>query len=265
MGRHGDSNTSHVIVYPITTSILGCFPSNSNTSHVIVYLTPLFQSERVMLFKYISCYCLSEMADQYEQLNTFKYISCYCLSRTVLRSTGSWEAIQIHLMLLFIWLLFLIIILAVKFKYISCYCLSIRLRKIRGYPRIQIHLMLLFILSGAYLRFPDTNSNTSHVIVYHHLVCLGKGELQEFKYISCYCLSLLFRLQCGIIPGFKYISCYCLSDHFRRERLPLAVFKYISCYCLSSDQLGDLIHRREFKYISCYCLSDTHGAIDNAL
>ena len=117
----------------------------SNTSHVIVYLTPLFQSERVMLFKYISCYCLSEMADQYEQLNTFKYISCYCLSRTVLRSTGSWEAIQIHLMLLFIWLLFLIIILAVKFKYISCYCLSIRLRKIRGYPRIQIHLMLLFI------------------------------------------------------------------------------------------------------------------------
>ena len=63
---------------------------------------------------------------------------------------------------------------------------AVRLRK----PFIQIHLMLLFI--GGFL-------------FYISFYC-------RFKYISCYCLSILLLKTLCRYPSFKYISCYCLSQ-----------------------------------------------------
>ena len=53
-------NTSHVILYPP----VGCFVSflhlYLNTSHVILYLTVEVCLQDLCLFKYISCYSLSD-------------------------------------------------------------------------------------------------------------------------------------------------------------------------------------------------------------
>ena len=74
------SNTSHVIVYPLRLRY-SPGPLYSNTSHVIVYL--------------------GNKRGSLHRTETFKYISCYCLSN-IKQSSGLSLSIQIHLMLLFI-------------------------------------------------------------------------------------------------------------------------------------------------------------------
>ena len=53
------SNTSHVIVYLPSARRSNVRVSNSNTSHVIVYRRRKTGRIQKVLFKYISCYCLS--------------------------------------------------------------------------------------------------------------------------------------------------------------------------------------------------------------
>ena len=96
------SNTSHVIVYPISFRESSSAGAYSNTSHVIVY--PFLHSihKEMIIFKYISCYCLSQDGRGSSSVcGKFKYISCYCLSRSRKVISGE-RIIQIHLMLLFI-------------------------------------------------------------------------------------------------------------------------------------------------------------------
>ena len=99
-------NTSHVTVYQSFRTIMIRLRRHFNTSHVTVYhLTVDFNDSDIILFQYISCYCLSK---GYEIVNTlfteFQYISCYCLSAIQMRRG----------------------LLADLFQYISCYCLSPR-------------------------------------------------------------------------------------------------------------------------------------------
>ena len=119
---------------------------HSNTSHVIVYHGSLNYMFSKLSFKYISCYCLSNIISSHVFKNCnsntshvivypigkvyangraeFKYISCYCLSECILSLTLT-AAIQIHLMLLFI---------------------GGGINENRLLWIIQIHLMLLFIV-----------------------------------------------------------------------------------------------------------------------
>ncbi len=99
--------------------------------------------------------------------SSFKYISCYCLSVSRLNPVLFFR-IQIHLMLLFIYLMCRCTISGISFKYISCYCLSGFSKTRPQTVQIQIHLMLLFI------------SHTHNIVILPPI----------FKYISCYCLSL---------------------------------------------------------------------------
>ena len=121
-----------------------------------------------------------------------------------------------------------------------------------------------------------THSNTSHVIVYRIWQEARLRALSRFKYISCYCLSVLpvsrqpafhhsntshvivYPRHANQISGrkqFKYISCYCLSFSVLIFPVPVFAFKYISCYCLSIIYSLSALCFAEFKYISCYCLS----------
>ena len=139
------SNTSHVIVYPISFRESSSAGAYSNTSHVIVY--PFLHSihKEMIIFKYISCYCLSQDGRGSSSVcGKFKYISCYCLSRSRKVISGE-RIIQIHLMLLFIGVCLVQDAFVDQFKYISCYCLSASTRAWPEPTRIQIHLMLLFI------------------------------------------------------------------------------------------------------------------------
>ena len=162
-----DSNTSHVIVYPIPNFGTDGGFRHSNTSHVIVYHKAKEAVSNKIKFKYISCYCLSNPHPA-----------------TPLR-----PYIQIHLMLLFIYQCrpplncFIHSNTSHVIVYpVSRICFTVprwhsNTSHVIVYPSattinpsvktIQIHLMLLFILAGTF----DTKRMT------------------EFKYISCYCLS----------------------------------------------------------------------------
>ena len=103
--------------------------------------------------------------------------------------------IQIHLMLLFIRAAISDILSIIIFKYISCYCLSLPelLSAYRFHHSNTSHVIVyrscffcsIFLLS---------NSNTSHVIVYLKQDLQMLTSANEFKYISCYCLSLVLKL-----------------------------------------------------------------------
>ena len=64
------------------------------------------------------------MYGNYDQVLVFQYISCYCLSETSILSLQK-SRISIHLMLLFIFIFRKVAKHIIAFQYISCYCLSL--------------------------------------------------------------------------------------------------------------------------------------------
>ena len=46
---------------------------------------------------------------------------------------------------------------------------------------------------------------------------------------------------------FQYISCYCLSVLYKRKKLGTTTFQYISCYCLSSCSSNRDINTSNFN------------------
>ena len=166
----------------------------------------------ILVFKYISCYCLSAAGlPDIHQILLFKYISCYCLSG----ANGEWKnlriSIQIHLMLLFIF----VATSQEKEVYEDSNTSHVIVYRISAawlilVIHIQIHLMLLFIFTRRSGIVAIPNSNTSHVIVYPKTPQKETGAFL-FKYISCYCLSISASLYLVSCFKFKYISCYCLS------------------------------------------------------
>ena len=117
--------------------------------------------------------------------------------------------------------------------------------------------------------------NTSHVTVYLSADTDTEYNI-GFQYISCYCLSDIFR--CAMTrfcdfntshvtvyqdgnanrkqtSGFQYISCYCLSEGGDpgRRRVPISIhlmLLFIKEFCKYEKC------EKRFQYISCYCLSD---------
>ena len=57
----------------------------------------------------------------------------------------------------------------------------------------------------------------------------------QFKYISCYSLTLLWGIHNNTVNQFKYISCYSLTNKILCLFCHLQLFKYISCYSLTID------------------------------
>ena len=52
-------NTSHVTVYPFIPTSKNSLPGDFNTSHVTVYRFAEEGIPLIVIFQYISCYCLS--------------------------------------------------------------------------------------------------------------------------------------------------------------------------------------------------------------
>ena len=161
-------NTSHVTVYQSFRTIMIRLRRHFNTSHVTVYhLTVDFNDSDIILFQYISCYCLS-------------------IRRTDFIAGGY---ISIHLMLLFITVAGKIIEPKIWFQYISCYCLSVSKSCSISSVLISIHLMLLFIIHRRLI--PQILCSIS---IHLMLLFINKSECiicrnKRFQYISCYCLS----------------------------------------------------------------------------
>ena len=160
-------NTSHVTVYHRLSLSIIHFIKNFNTSHVTVYPIHFFMYRDNFKFQYISCYCLSIIANMnVESTLLFQYISCYCLSELLKRNMDDRRNFNTSHVTVYL-----------KrddcdfcstiFQYISCYCLSfcslppfsvgvdfntshvtvylIRSHIIINSIYISIHLMLLFI------------------------------------------------------------------------------------------------------------------------
>ena len=118
----------------------------------------------------------------------FKYISCSYLSSSKYLFIPNC-IIQIHLMFLFIAIQLVYKTAPQEFKYISCSYLS---------------------ETGRFSVFADTNSNTSHVPIYHTSF-LRFFLILIFKYISCSYLSNAQAAESEQEFSFKYISCSYLS------------------------------------------------------
>ena len=75
-----------------------------------------------------------------------------------------------------------------------------------------------------------------------------------FQYISCYCLSKLFKSEPETPRVFQYISCYCLSFPIR---LITSLNPYFNTSHVTVYRAGGCCGKRHswFQYISCYCLS----------
>ena len=164
------SNTSHVLIYRTQYPGYSETCNNSNTSHVLIYLeqadtTEIFEQ----LFKYISCSYLSDRRRTAVTTGLeFKYISCSYLSLSGKFCQFGYDAIQIHLMFLFI------------------------ISPLERFPKsvsIQIHLMFLFI----FWFYKQANIN----FIFKYISCSYLSEsapedwqdILSFKYISCSYLS----------------------------------------------------------------------------
>ena len=155
-----------------------------------------------ILFKYISCYCLSPAAHPVLHFrDSFKYISCYCLSLHLLQIPDNIKDSNTSHVIVYQAQIKRVGVFH-RFKYISCYCLSHSSRPILCI-RHQFKYISCYCLSGSftYNRLFCTNSNTSHVIVYH-ILFISPCQGLIFKYISCYCLSLIS----SVVPKKKFYS-----------------------------------------------------------
>ena len=162
-----NSNTSHVIIYllplvkgqdPLSFKYISCYYLSllslqdiwrkmySNTSHVIIYrLLDTDYEWDGEEFKYISCYYLSTLIPKRPKHLPHSNTSHVIIYRR--KNTLLWNVlyIQIHLMLLFIWMITLFC-----HKAIYSNTSHVIIYRTRGGVKqngicIQIHLMLLFI------------------------------------------------------------------------------------------------------------------------
>ena len=225
-------NTSHVTVYRFQIVVAQHRETYFNTSHVTVYLLAQLVEENKYLYfntSHVTVYHLTH-SKQY-QLLLFQYISCYCLS-CVRWFCKTCKQISIHLMLLFIHSDQNFLPVSDSFQYISCYCLSLRphvtVRPVlyfntshvtvyqiltsfnSTFHHISIHLMLLFIMIAYKIDVLEAHFNTSHVTVYRK----ETTSRYRYRFISIH-LMLLFIFLISFVTSstrsFQYISCYCLS------------------------------------------------------
>ena len=119
--------------------------------------------------------------------------------------------IQIHLMLLFIFVYISATRHIFSFKYISCYYLS------------------AFRIDCLPSNF---NSNTSHVIIYRRRKKQRTADNHIQIHLMLLFINALLCLCCTFLT-FKYISCYYLSNGSLISFGFVNIFKYISCYYLS--------------------------------
>ena len=188
----------------------------------------------VQTFQYISCYSLSQSArsrlrenrgfntshvtlylEQNRDCQQFNHVSIHLMLLFIYILFGTLcttAPVSIHLMLLFISKHFHIYQIFYKFQYISCYSLStqkgIQEKRSRTFQYISCYSLSLDAVLGRenYIRF-----NTSHVTLYLITMYVGENETL-FQYISCYSLSWLHHWSMLPRKEFQYISCYSLSN-----------------------------------------------------
>ncbi len=98
---------------------------------------------------------------------------------------------------------------------------------------ISIHLMLLFIDDRTGQRWWSSGISIHLMLLFIGLHRVSLYNIEQFHYISCYCLSKGYEIVNTLFTEFQYISCYCLSAIQMRRGLLADLFQYISCYCLS--------------------------------
>ena len=126
--------------------------------------------------------------------------------------------------------------------------------------------MLLFIMPVRLPDSPQAYSNTSHVIVYRGSLNLAGGSRCRFKYIASIQIHLMLLFIIAIVPllpglpVFKYISCYCLSllPSLLHSPPQDSNTSHVIVYLVEGRNQEAYV---EFKYISCYCLSGGSGKL----
>ena len=125
--------------------------------------------------------------------------------------------------------------------------------------QIQIHLMLLFIVLNSVDSTLAEYSNTSHVIVYPGWIYYKPaGRIIQIHLMLLFIIAIVPLLP-GL-PVFKYISCYCLSllPSLLHSPPQDSNTSHVIVYLVEGRNQEAYV---EFKYISCYCLSGGSGKL----
>ena len=206
-------------------------------------------------------------------ISLFQYISCYSLSPHT-RVPSLCTLVSIHLMLLFIPLLFRCSIPCCSFNTSHVTLYRNQKQECSHCITVSIHLMLLFIRSSDTTLNGRKCFNTSHVTLYQKIHFYNRRKRQVsihlmLLFIGKKCQDELFseRFNTSHVTLYPYDDTYDVVIHW---------FQYISCYSLSQedesyDETGIVsIHlmllfiitpvaedwdKRLFQYISCYSLS----------
>ena len=120
-------------------------------------------------------------------ISLFQYISCYSLSPHT-RVPSLCTLVSIHLMLLFIPLLFRCSIPCCSFNTSHVTLYRNQKQECSHCITVSIHLMLLFIRSSDTTLNGRKCFNTSHVTLYQKIHFYNRRK-DKFQYISCYSLS----------------------------------------------------------------------------
>ena len=219
-------NTSHVTVYlfwwihyrvQIIFQYISCYCLSLNTSSVLIpFLISIHLMLLFILLPVCSLLCISRISihlmllfickgwENARGCKIFQYISCYCLSEKVATLLLRKQCISIHLMLLFIMLLF---------AYRCASGQNFNTSHVTVYRNQPLFSVTVYPCS-AKTSLPDLyHFNTSHVTVY-----LLHPPNNPYPLSISIHLMLLFISSTNITVGkliiFQYISCYCLSPVF---------------------------------------------------
>ena len=129
------------------------------------------------------------------------------------RKKRTTKAIQIHLMLFFIWV-YITPPTMIRFNsntsHVILYPILVDIAVKACF--IQIHLMLFFISLWWQSSTCMTPIQIHLMLFFIYIQLLYRGLHVVFKYISCYSLSIFDRGVTIWHTEFKYISCYSLSQ-----------------------------------------------------
>ncbi len=141
--------------------------------------------------------------------------------------------VSIHLMLLFISKHFHIYQIFYKFQYISCYSLSCFSRRSVIF-HIPFQYISCYSLSGG------------HFVYFSVYLCFNTSH------VTLYLLRREYKKRGAERFNTSHVTLYLVRRPYQKRGQE---FQYISCYSLSITPCINKVNRKRFQYISCYSLS----------
>ena len=256
--------------------------TGKRTLQISIHLMLLFigkfnlKNSKLLLFQYISCYCLSPATPRtpphtanfntshvtvylvngvyyHHSLLEFQYISCYCLSKQNflrVRRLSDFNTSHVTVYRLFKAPHTVKII----FQYISCYCLSKLQKKFLFHRRISIHLMLLFIWHIPFITDFNRFISIHLMLLFISIGFASNFPFSSFQYISCYCLSRKTTWHTHRYPHFNtsHVTVYRYFTALSNSRISISIHLMLLFIDREKEQKAEEIYYFNTSHVTVY-------------